>query len=109
MMVVKKGDEGIVEMQAGISRQSLAHGERTHMVTFSLEKGAVLPLHSHEEHEQTGYLVSGRMVLTIDGTDHLIEPGDSWSIDSGIPHKVRPIEDAVVIEVFSPLREDYLD
>jgi quercetin dioxygenase-like cupin family protein len=106
-MVVKRHESGIVEMLDGISRQSLAHGERTHLVKFFLQKGKLLPLHTHE-HEQTGYLLEGRMVMTIDEKDHKLEPGDCWSIGGNVPHSARILEDCVVIEVFSPVRKDYL-
>jgi quercetin dioxygenase-like cupin family protein len=109
MMVTVKSSTGFVEMSEGIRRQSLVYGERTHMVRFFLGKNRELPVHTHEEHEQTGFLLAGRMILTIDGDDHTLEPGDSWSIERGVPHGARMIEDSEVIEVFSPLREDYMD
>ena len=106
-MVVKRHEEDIVEMLDGIHRQSLAFGERTHLVKFFLRKDKQLPLHTHE-HEQTGYLLEGRMVMTIDGKDHTLEQGDCWSIAGNVPHSARILEDCVVIEVFSPVRTDYL-
>jgi len=72
-----------------------------------LAGGSVIPAHDHP-HEQTGLLLSGRIVLTIDGLDHEAVPGDGWCIGSGVPHAARAIEDSVVVEVFSPVREDYL-
>jgi quercetin dioxygenase-like cupin family protein len=106
-MVVKRHASGIVEMLDGISRQSLAYGERTHLVKFFLQKDKLLPLHTHE-HEQTGYLMEGKMVMTIDGKDHTLEPGDCWSIGGNVPHSAKILEDCVVIEVFSPVRTDDL-
>jgi quercetin dioxygenase-like cupin family protein len=108
-MIENKNSEGFVEMREGIRRQSLVHGESTHMVRFFLDGGRELPVHIHEGHEQTGFLLAGKMVLTIDGEGHTLAPGDSWSIPRGVPHGASIIEDAEVIEVFSPLREDYLD
>ena len=107
-MVVKRSDRNIVESSPGIRRQQLVHGERTHMVRFFLEKGADLPRHAHR-HEQTGYLLSGAMVMDVDGVRHRLGPGDSWSLPGNLPHGVEVLEDTEVLEVFSPPREDYLE
>lgn len=91
----------------GITRKTLVHGERTLMTRFHLEKGSELPSHSHPQ-EQTGLLVSGRMRLTIGGQSMELAPGDSWNVPGDVVHCAVVLEDSVAIEVFSPLREDYL-
>jgi quercetin dioxygenase-like cupin family protein len=53
-------------------------------------------------------MISGKMTFTIDGEDFETGPGDSWSIPGNAEHSVNVHEDSVVIEVFSPVREDYL-
>ena len=107
-MVVKKSDEGFVQMLEGVTRQGLALGEKTHMVKFFFAKGCAVPVHSHS-HEQTGYLIKGKIVLTIDGVEYDIDEGDSWSIGGNVSHGAASTEDSIAVEVFSPLREDYLD
>lgn len=97
---------GYVRAIEGIQRKTMLDGARTQLVEFKLAKDAVIPVHAHPQ-EQTGYLVSGRMILTIAGGDHAICPGDSWTIPGGVEHGVQVLEDAVAIEVFSPGREDY--
>jgi hypothetical protein len=77
------------------------------MAEFLLKKGSRLPQHSHP-HEQTGYLVKGRIRLFIGSTKNDVVPGDSWCIPSGVEHGAEILEDSVAIEVFSPVREDYL-
>jgi quercetin dioxygenase-like cupin family protein len=91
----------------GITMRTLSYGDATLMTEFRLLAGHQLPLHAHP-HEQTGYLVSGRLVLTIDGTAHDAGPGDSWCIPGGVEHGADVLQDAVAVEVFSPVREDYL-
>ncbi|HUT66340.1 MAG TPA: cupin domain-containing protein [Spirochaetota bacterium] len=105
-MVKKRNSEGIVSMGEGLQRQTLVHGERTHLVKFMLGKGSIVPLHNHL-HEQTGHLLSGSMRLTIDGKKYDLEEGDSWCVGGDIPHEAEVMEDTVIIEVFSPVREDY--
>ena len=77
------------------------------MAEFRLSEGAVLPVHDHP-HEQTGYLVAGRLRLTIADESRDLGPGDSWSIPGGTPHGGVALVESVAIEVFSPVREDYL-
>jgi quercetin dioxygenase-like cupin family protein len=77
------------------------------MTEFKLHKGSILPVHSHP-HEQTGYLVKGHIILTIGNEKYEAKPGDSWSIPGGVEHCADIMEDSLAIEVFSPVREDYL-
>jgi quercetin dioxygenase-like cupin family protein len=107
VMFVQHGPEGYSDSLPGIKMKTLSFGEKTLMTEFLLERGAVLPEHRHP-HEQTGYLVSGKIVLSIEGEEKETLPGDSWCIPSNAGHGAKIIEDSVAIEVFSPRREDYL-
>jgi len=98
---------GYKDVTDHIRMKTLVHGNKTLMVEFRLQKGADLPAH-HHPHEQTGYLVSGRMTLTIDDHAHEVRPGDSWCIPGGATHGAVAHEDSVALEVFAPVREDYL-
>lgn len=106
-MLQKHSESGYNAVIPGIEQKTLVYGERTLMVEFLLKKGCQLPQHSHP-HEQTGYLVKGRIRLFVGSETNDITPGDSWCIPSGIEHGAEIIEDSVAIEVFSPVREDYL-
>lgn len=101
-------DTGFRDLGPGIRMRTLCFGADTLMTEFRLLGGHELPMHAHPQ-EQTGYLVSGRITLTIDGEGHEVAPGDSWCISGGVPHGAHVLEDAVAIEVFSPVRQDYLD
>jgi quercetin dioxygenase-like cupin family protein len=94
-------------MLPGIDMTPLSWGEKTIMVRFDLLKGSQLPVH-HHVHEQTGYLVSGRLRLTIGDHTYHAAAGDSWCIPTDVAHSAEALEDCVAIEIFSPLREDYL-
>jgi quercetin dioxygenase-like cupin family protein len=58
--------------------------------------------------ERTMFSVSGRLTFRIEDETFEVRPLDGWNIGGGIPHGVDALEDSVVIEVFSPPREDYL-
>jgi len=107
-MFVKRSSDGTLPALPGITRQTLAHGERTLMTEFRLEAGSVLPRHAHP-HEQTGYLVSGQLRLTIGEETFGVQPGDSWCIGGGVEHEAEALAESVAVEVFAPVREDYLE
>jgi len=91
----------------GIDLKTRVYGEKTIMAEFRLKKDSTLPRHAHP-HEQTGYLVKGRIRLSI-GTDICdVQAGDAWCVPGGVEHGADIMEDSVAIEVFSPVREDYL-
>lgn len=106
-MFEKCSSAGYRRALEGIEHKTLVHGDKTLMVEFRLQKDAALPLHSHP-HEQTGYLVKGRIRLTIGADVHEVLPGDSWCIPGDVLHCAEIMEDAVAVEVFSPVREEYL-
>jgi quercetin dioxygenase-like cupin family protein len=106
-MFQKHSGSGYTLVIPGIERKTLVFGERTLMTEFLLKEGNRLPQHSHP-HEQTGYLVKGRIRLSIGSEENDVKPGDSWCIPNGVEHGAEILEDSVAIEVFSPIREDYL-
>lgn len=106
-MFKKKSDSGYSEPLKGVQLKTLVHGEKTHLIEFKLQKSSILPAHSHP-HEQTGYLVSGRLKFRIGDETFDTTAGDSWSIPGGTDHAAEVLEDSLVIEVFSPLRKEYL-
>ncbi len=106
-MFTKGSSSGHLKVLDKVTRKTLVHGEKSLMTEFRLEKGAVLPKHKHP-HEQTGYLVFGRMDLTIGGETFPMSPGDSWCIPGDAEHSAVAHEASVAVEVFCPVREDYL-
>ena len=106
-MLEKHSESGYRLAIKGIERKTLVYGEKTLMAKFLLWKDSTLPRHAHP-HEQTGYLLKGHIRFSI-GTEKCdAQAGDAWCIPGGVEHGVEIIEDSVVVEVFSPVREDYL-
>jgi quercetin dioxygenase-like cupin family protein len=103
----KRDEDDYRTVAPGIRMRTLSFGRRTLMTEFRLLHGHTLPMHSHPQ-EQTGYLVSGHITLTIGGQAHDVVPGDSWCIVGGVEHGAEVLQDSVAVEVFSPVREDYL-
>ena len=107
MTVHRRADSVAVEALPGITRRTLVHGPRMLTCEFTLQQGRDLPIHTHP-HEQTGYIVSGRIRLHIDGKSFELGPGDSYYAWPNVPHGATVLETAVVVDTFTPPREDYV-
>ena len=106
-MFKKTNPSGHTEVIEGVYLKTLVYGDRTLMTNVKFDKGAVIPPHSHP-HEQTGFMVSGKMDFQVNGEHQIVGPGDSWNIAGDTEHGATALEESIVIEVFSPVREDYL-
>ncbi len=106
-MFRKKDTAESRQLAEGIELSTLVYGEKTLMGRFKVARGSVLPAHSHP-HEQTGIMISGKLRFNVDGEITDVETGDSWCLLGGVEHSAEALEDSVIIEVFSPVREDYL-
>jgi quercetin dioxygenase-like cupin family protein len=95
-----------VEMLPGLARRTLVSDDRLMICRFDLEKGVEIPGHSHPQ-DQAGYVVSGRIRVSVNGMSHDLGPGDSYSAPSGAVHSALALEMSVVVDTFSPPREDY--
>jgi quercetin dioxygenase-like cupin family protein len=96
------------QLGPGLSRQILGWDNQIMMVKVKFEKGAVGAPHTHF-HTQTSFCHSGKFEFTIDGKKHVIEPGDGLYIAPNLLHSAVCLEPGVVLDVFSPVREDFLD
>lgn len=91
----------------GITRRILARGGNMMGVEASFEKGAVGAVHQHE-HEQVSYIVSGSFEYVADGIKYTLKAGDSYYVAPNVPHGATALEDAVILDIFTPQREDFL-
>jgi len=103
-------DMPLEELNPLISR-TLVTGEKGMLAHVHLEKGAVVPLHSHEN-EQFTYILEGALRFWIgseDGEEIVVSAGEVLHIPSHVPHKAEAIEDTLDLDVFVPPRADWLD
>ncbi len=94
------------QMNPSVVRQVL-HGQNITIARLELKKGAVVPEH-HHINEQIANVLEGVIVFHIEGQDITVGPGESMVVPPNVPHKVTVVEDAVVYDVFSPIREDWI-
>lgn len=83
------------------------HGDRLTFAIVEVEPGASLPAHSHEN-EQLGMVLRGSLVFRVGDEERELQPGGVWRIAPNVPHSAAGGPDgAVVLDVFSPAREDW--
>jgi quercetin dioxygenase-like cupin family protein len=105
--VVRLAETPALELAPGVTMRPL-FGEGAMLNLVSFEPGTDVPLHSHP-HEQLGHVLEGELELTIGGEVHVLSPGDAYAIPGGTEHSARSAQGCVVMDVFQPVREDYLE
>ncbi len=91
----------------GIKRQIMAYDGQLMMVKVQFETGAVGTPHTHY-HSQATYVASGRFMLTIGESRRELGPGDGYYVEPDMLHGCECLEDGVLIDTFSPMRQDFL-
>ena len=90
-----------------IQRQIVGFDDKIMMVNVRFEKGGIGALHKHH-HSQVTHISEGKFEVTIDDEKKILEKGDSFYIPSNVMHGVVCLESGLLIDVFSPVREDFL-
>ena len=83
-------------------------GDSVTVGRFELKQGGLVPAHSHAN-EQMSIVLSGALRFTIDGKETVVKAGEVMQIPGHAVHEVKVIEDTLVIDVFSPIRQDWID
>ncbi|HEY5563084.1 MAG TPA: cupin domain-containing protein [Clostridiaceae bacterium] len=78
------------------------------LVEITFKKDGVGATHSHEAHEQVSYIVKGSFEVTLGDEVKVLKAGDSFSAGFNVPHGVKALEDSIIIDSFTPLRQDFL-
>ncbi|KPM47238.1 cupin domain-containing protein [Jiulongibacter sediminis] len=95
------------ELGGGIKRKIMAYNEQMMIVKVAFEKGGVGAMHSHP-HTQASYVESGVFELTIGDEVKNLKAGDAYFVPSDVEHGAVCLQDGVLIDVFTPRREDFL-
>ncbi len=106
-MVVHNQDAKPVNCEPGVTRKVLCHSEELLMAEVSFQKGARGNLHSHP-HRQITYVVKGTFEFTIDGEVTVVGQGDGVYLPGDSMHGVLALEEGILVDVFTPTREDFL-
>ncbi|MCR4813292.1 MAG: cupin domain-containing protein [Lachnospiraceae bacterium] len=92
----------------GILRQVKSYTDEVMVVENHFEKGAVGALHSHP-HTQITYVVSGVFEFTIGDETKVVKAGDSMLKKDGIVHGCTCLEEGILLDIFSPMRRDFIE
>lgn len=91
----------------GLRRKMLGYDEKIMMVKVEFQKGAIGYVHKHI-HSQVTYVLSGKFEVQIGDDKKILRGGDCYFIPSDVEHGAINLEPGILIDVFSPMREDFL-
>jgi quercetin dioxygenase-like cupin family protein len=95
------------EVLSSTIARKIISGEKAMVAQVFLAKGAVVPEHKHES-EQITYILSGALKFQIDGKEIVVAAGEVLRIPSYMPHAAVALEDTLDLDIFSPIRQDWL-
>lgn len=112
--MIEKGQRWVLhndtlQQSAGekVTRRILAYCDEIMCVENKFEKGAIGALHSHP-HTQITYVVEGVFSFDIDGEKRIVHKGDTMLKQDGVIHGCECLEDGILLDIFTPMREDFL-
>jgi unsaturated pyranuronate lyase len=100
-------DVAAEHINSSITRRYLM-GDRITVAQLELKRGGVVATHAHEN-EQVSMVISGALKFLIDGREIILRGGEVLVIPGTVPHGVEVLEDTLVVDVFSPIRQDWID
>jgi len=104
---VKDSDIAWEKADEGIKRKIMGYQPNLMLVKVHFDRGAIGYKHTHS-HEQVSYVISGKFEVDIDGKKQVLQAGDAFVIPANVEHGAVCLEEGVLIDTFSPMREDFL-
>ena len=97
------------ELGGGIRRKIIAWSPELMSVYLEFDQGAVGAAHYHDIHDQIGYVAAGSFQVTIEGEERILKTGDAYQANKSEMHGVVALENgSVLVDMFSPMRADFL-
>ena len=104
---VKGSDAKWIELGGGMRRRILAYNGEMMTVEVGFDEGAAGSDHSHP-HTQVSYVLSGEFTYHIEGEQRVMLPGDSIVVDGGLVHGCACVKAGSLLDIFAPMREDFV-
>ncbi|MEQ1758283.1 MAG: cupin domain-containing protein [Vicinamibacterales bacterium] len=108
IMQLHRWDEIALEKVTEMVSRKIVAGDRQMLAQIYLKRGALVPVHSHPS-EQMTYVLQGALRFLVAGEETIVREGEVLHIPAGVSHQSEALEDTFELDVFSPLREDWLD
>ncbi len=96
-----------LEIMSDMISRKIVAGDKAMVAQVFLKKDAVVPEHHHDS-EQITYILEGALKFEIEGKEIVVRKGEVLSIPSNVPHRAVALEDTVDLDIFSPIRTDWL-
>ena len=96
-----------LEIMSDMISRKIVTGDKAMVAQVFLKKDAVVPEHHHES-EQITYILEGALKFEIEGKEIVVRKGEVLSIPSNVPHRAVALEDTIDLDIFSPIRTDWL-
>jgi quercetin dioxygenase-like cupin family protein len=96
-----------LEQMSEVISRKLVTGDKAMVAQVFLKKDAVVPEHHHES-EQITYILEGALKFELEGTEVVVRKGEVLHIPSNVPHRAVALEDTLDLDIFSPIRTDWL-
>ena len=100
-------DDLALEQVSDTLSRKIITGERAMVAQVFIAKGGVVPLHHHES-EQITYILEGALEFELEGRRVVVHAGEVLHIPSNVPHSAVALEDTLDLDIFSPIRVDWL-
>jgi quercetin dioxygenase-like cupin family protein len=97
-----------LEQMSDVISRRIFYGEKAMLTQVYIKKDGVVPLHHHES-EQITWIVEGALKFELQGREIVVRKGEVLMIPSNVPHRAVALEDTIDIDVFAPLRYDWID
>jgi quercetin dioxygenase-like cupin family protein len=101
-------DEIALEKVTEMLSRKIVTGEREMLSQIYMKRGCLVPSHSHES-EQMTYVLQGALKFLIEGEEITVREGEVLHIPSWVVHQAEALEDTFELDLFSPIRRDWLD
>jgi quercetin dioxygenase-like cupin family protein len=96
-----------LEAMSELISRKIVTGEKAMVAQVFLKKDAVVPEHHHES-EQITYIMEGALKFELEGKTVVVRKGEVLTIPSNVPHRAVALEDTLDLDIFSPIRHDWL-
>lgn len=104
---IKGSEAERVTVDEGVIRQNLGYDDSLFLARVTFEKGSIGYIHAHP-HSQVAYVESGAFDFTVGSETRRMEKGDCVYIPPDTKHGAVCVESGVLLDMFSPIREDFL-